>query len=349
MKLTSGEIYFIGEYDLKTGERTEYVKVGIVRHGGKDERSSLDRLLEHQTGNPRRLEIIHTITTDAVEGIETNLHHSFSMLRVYGEWLKLDEVQIEKVKTRAEELRDQMESLRPLFEKAEELKKVPSKEGKIPSDGVSEHWYRLYQNAKVKSDACDEVIDAYKSLRIKEKEEGKEVDQFIGVQVRAGRKYFDEKAFKEANPEIYAQFLKEETSKEPKGSFRISPQKSGGLELVDIDADLAKLINEFAEEIAKPAKSRKESELHNLFLHVNSALAFAEWEQDVAVVQIKVLCDSSEGISGICSWKRAHTTTEIFDMQGLKDQFPDLVEKFMRETEATKAYSLETKSAYKDE
>jgi hypothetical protein len=36
-------------------------------------------------------------------------------------------------------------------------------------------------------------------------------------------------------------------------------------------------------------------------------------------------------------------------MQGLKDQFPDLVEKFMRETEATKAYSLETKSAYKDE
>jgi hypothetical protein len=36
-------------------------------------------------------------------------------------------------------------------------------------------------------------------------------------------------------------------------------------------------------------------------------------------------------------------------MQALKDQYPVLVEKFTRESEATKAYSLETKSAYKDE
>jgi len=349
MKLTSGEIYFIGEYELKSGERTEYVKVGIVRHGGKDERSSLDRLLEHQTGNPRRLEIIHTITTNAVEGIETNLHHSFSMHRVYGEWLKLDNALIEQVKARAEELRDQMESLRPLFEKAEELKKSPSTEEKIPSDGVSEHWYLLYQKAKVKMDACEEAIDAYKSLRIKEKEQGKAVDEFIGVQVRAGRRYFDEKAFKEANPDIYAKFVTVETSREPKGSFRISKPKDMDLSLVDIDPALSKLLEEFTAEIERPEGARKESELHNLFLYVNSALAFAEWEQDVATVQIKVLCGTAEGISGICSWKRAHTTTEVFDDKALKDQFPELVEQFTRETESTKAYSLETKSAYKDE
>ena len=36
MILTSGEIYFIGEFDLKTGQRTEYVKIGIVRHGAFD-------------------------------------------------------------------------------------------------------------------------------------------------------------------------------------------------------------------------------------------------------------------------------------------------------------------------
>lgn len=349
MKLTSGEIYFIGEYDLKSGERTEYVKVGIVRHGGKEERSSLDRLLEHQTGNPRRLEIIHTITTNAVEGIETNLHHSFSMHRVYGEWLKLDNALIEQVKLRAEELRDQMESLLPLFEKAEALKKTPSNEEKISSDGVSDHWYHLYQKAKVKKDACEEAIDAYKSLRIKEKEEGKAVDEFIGVQVRAGRRYFDEKAFKEANPDIYSKFVSIETSKEPKGSFRLSKPKDLELDLLDIDPGLKKLLDQFIEEIEKPAGFRKESELHNLFLHVNSALAFAEWEQDVATVQIKVLCGTSEGINGICTWKRAFTTTETFDDKALKDQYPDLVAKFMRETESTKAYSLETKSAYKDE
>jgi hypothetical protein len=33
MKLTPGEIYFIGEKDLKTGLDTSYCKIGIVRDG----------------------------------------------------------------------------------------------------------------------------------------------------------------------------------------------------------------------------------------------------------------------------------------------------------------------------
>ena len=36
MKLTSGEIYFIGEKDLKSGSDTRYFKIGIVREGAID-------------------------------------------------------------------------------------------------------------------------------------------------------------------------------------------------------------------------------------------------------------------------------------------------------------------------
>ena len=53
MNLTPGQLYFINEQDIKTGERSNYYKIGIVRESF--ERDSKDRLLEHQTGNPRKL------------------------------------------------------------------------------------------------------------------------------------------------------------------------------------------------------------------------------------------------------------------------------------------------------
>ena len=45
----SGEIYFIGEKDLRTKEITSYYKVGLVRENVENaDRSSTQRLLEHQ-------------------------------------------------------------------------------------------------------------------------------------------------------------------------------------------------------------------------------------------------------------------------------------------------------------
>lgn len=241
-----------------------------------------------------------------------------------------------------------MESLSPLFERAEELKRLPSSEEKLPSDGESDHWFLVYQKAKLRIDACEAAIAKYKSLRIKEKESGKAVDEYIGVQARSGRRFFDEKSLKEANPDIYAKFVTVETSKDARGSFRIAKVKDLDFALIDIDMLLDNLIKDFLIEIEKPETVRSESELHNFFLNVNSALAFAEWEQEVATVQLKVLCGTAEGISGICTWKRSHTTSETFDLQALKSQYPELVDQFTRESESTTAYTLETKSAYKE-
>jgi hypothetical protein len=86
----AGEIYFIGEKDLRTKELTQYFKVGIVRENSNNQsRDSTDRLSEHQIGNPRELYIESVVQTELVESVETLLHKQFAPLGVRGEWMML--------------------------------------------------------------------------------------------------------------------------------------------------------------------------------------------------------------------------------------------------------------------
>jgi hypothetical protein len=81
LSTSAGEIYFIGEKDLRTKELTQYFKVGIVRENEENaDRDSTQRLLEHQTGNPRELYIESVVKTDLVELVETLLHKKFAPL-----------------------------------------------------------------------------------------------------------------------------------------------------------------------------------------------------------------------------------------------------------------------------
>lgn len=348
MILSSGEIYFIGEYDVKTDTRSEYFKIGIVRHGGKDNRNSLDRLLEHQTGNPRRLEIVHVIEADAVEGIETSLHHMFSPHRVYGEWLKLDQKLFKEVVNQAEQLKLDMSQYKSKFEAAELLDDVLSIDGKVNPDLDAEFWYEKFSLANFRGQACDEVITEYKELRMKEQQEGKDVTAFLSVQTKAGRKIFDAEGFREKYPELYSKFSS--STKRIKGSFRPNtnnPKFKTAL-LLDIDPQLATKISSFRASIGDTDSLTMQSEVHNKFLEIESELAFAEWEKELAKVHLKNLCGSAEGINGVCSWKRTEVVEEKLDEKGLKEAFPAEVQEFISVGAESKAYILETRSAYKE-
>ena len=349
MILSSGEIYFIGEYDVKSDARSEYFKIGIVRHGGKDNRNSLDRLLEHQTGNPRRLEIVHVIEADAVEGIETSLHHMFSPHRVYGEWLKLDKKLFGEVVTQAEQLKLDMAQYKSKFEAIDELEDIVSVEGKIAPDIDSEFWYEKYSLANFRAQACEEVITEYKELRMKEQEAGKDVTDFLSVQTKAGRKVFDVKGFKEKYPDLYARFAS--PKKRIKGSFRPNTNnpKYKSVLLLDVDSQLAAKIGSFRTSIGNADSLEKQSEVHNRFLEIESELAFAEWEKELAKVHLQNLCGSAEGINGICSWKRTEVIEEKLDEKGLKEAYPAEVQEFISIGAESKAYILETRSAYKED
>lgn len=346
MKFSSGEIYFIGEYDVKTGMRSEYFKVGIVRHGGKDNRSSLDRLLEHQTGNPRRLDIVYVLEADAVEAIETSLHHMYAPHRVYGEWLKLDETLFEGVKRQAEQLKADMSQYRSIFELAESLQETISQEEKSISTVEADYWFDKYCGAHVREQACTEVISEYKLVRIKEVEQGKDVDEFIRVQNKAGRRRFDIDGFKKKYPDLYKQF----STQNPKirGSFRPINSKIKELSLFSVDSKLEEKILSFREALGRVGSLESQCDLHNQFLAIESELAFAEWEKDLAVAHLKNLCGGYEGIQGICTWKRVSVMEEKLDEKALKDAFPEVVEEFISIGNETKSYALETRSAYLD-
>jgi len=346
MILTSGEIYFIGEFDLKSGQRTEYVKIGIVRHGAKEDRTSQDRLLEHQTGNPRRLEIIHTITTDAVEAIETNLHYRFARHRVYGEWMRLDPKLLEEAKSEAESLRDQLATHVETFRRAEDLKNHISTEGKLAPTIDSEYWFAKFQDSKVMSKACDEAVEKYNALLAKAAEEGEEVSEYVTVQERAGARKFDQKSFMEKHPDLYAKFVTQEKS--IKGRFLMTSVKKWNRTLEEISPDLSAILTQFESELEKVEGNLITTTIHNLYLGVISMQAYADWEMQLASANIKNLCGSNEGIEGICTWKRTEQIDEKFDRKALAEAHPEIVEEFMITSAPTKAVIVEPKAAYQD-
>ena len=92
MKFTAGELYVIGELDLRTNEKTNYYKVGIVRE--KRERTSAERLKDHQTGNPRELFVYDFIKCKVVEEVETVFHRLMASKGVRGEWLELNHAEL---------------------------------------------------------------------------------------------------------------------------------------------------------------------------------------------------------------------------------------------------------------
>lgn len=346
MILTSGEIYFIGEFDLKTGQRTEYIKIGIVRHGAKEERTSQDRLLEHQTGNPRRLEIIHTVTTDAVEAVETSLHYRYARHRVFGEWMRLDSTLLEEAKTEAENLRDQLITHIKTFKRAEELKNQISNEGKCAPTIDSEYWFAKYQDSKLMSKACESAISNYNELLQEASDDGGEVSEFVTVQERAGARRFDANALLEKHPEIYKKFVITEHT--VKGRFLVTSVKKWSRTLEEISPELTTILNKFTTEIALVKNNQITSSLHNLYLGVLSMQAYADWELELASAQLKELCGDNEGIEGICTWKRAEYLDEKFDRKVFAEEYPDLYKEFTVVSAPTRAVIVEPKAPYKD-
>ena len=200
MATAAGEIYFIGEKDLRTKEITPYFKVGIVRENPENaDRDSTQRLLEHQTGNPRELYIESVIKTDLVELVETLLHKKFAPLGVRGEWMKLTETELEQVKVEATALAKEATEIIADLQKAEKLAKEISDEVTIPATAELIALNETYLEANAKLKASGEMFDVIKEVlsdALEDEDEEEEVEAFVKVQEKKGKSVFDETAFK---------------------------------------------------------------------------------------------------------------------------------------------------------
>jgi hypothetical protein len=344
MILTSGELYFIGEFDLKLGQRTDFFKIGIVRHGAKEERTSQDRLLEHQTGNPRRLEVIYKLDCDAVEAIETNLHYRLAPHRVYGEWMRLDEKSLQTAIEEAQFLKEQMVQTVQVFEEAEQLKLQVSKEEKLPPSIDSDIWYAKAQDSKVLSKACELEMEKYKELLTKALDQGEDVSIFITRKQRAGSSKLDEESLKKKHPEIFSKFSVSESK--VKGRFLVTLVKEWKNSLDVINPGAGDTLKEFASEVAKAETNGITSALHNLYLGIVSLKAYADWEEELAKTQLRKLCSDFEGITGICTWKRVEQVEEKFNKDLFAQEHPELNAEFTLVSQPITYIRVETRAAY---
>jgi hypothetical protein len=349
MATAAGEIYFIGEKDLRSKEITPYFKVGIVRENPENaDRDSTQRLLEHQTGNPRELYIESVVKTDLVELVETLLHKKFAPLGVRGEWMKLTDAELEQVKVEAQALAAEAKGIIADLQKAEKLAKEKSDEVTIPSTPELVALNETYLEANAKLKASDEMFDVIKEIlsdALEDEDEEEEVEAFVKVQEKKGKSTFDETAFKEKYEAIYKKYII--TKSTVKGIPSYSGSRTFKKELTEFDPSFAKIAESFEPLVEKIAAGKEKKEaLHAFSLDLRRASAEAEWSKMKAESKIKVACGTHAGIEGVFKWVRTEKITESLDKKSLKEAHPELVAEFTTAGEAVKAVIVDPKKGY---
>ena len=113
-KLTPGNLYFIRDIDYLTGEVGKYVKIGIVTN----DRTTEDRIKNHQTGNPRGIYPVAEVTdVPFVERLETHLHYEYNEHWITGEWFLLNDKEVKALVARAESLKADQINEKPMIER----------------------------------------------------------------------------------------------------------------------------------------------------------------------------------------------------------------------------------------
>ena len=315
MILTPGQLYFINEKDIQTGEHSKYYKIGIVRYA--DDRDSKNRLLEHQTGNPRELCIVETLNMPAVEAVETNLHYLFASKRVMGEWMSFTGDELKIAIAKAKELAAQMHENIKDFEKADELKKVVSNSKMLTPTPEAEDLYAIIMNFKEVIASCTEVLEMYQEyIRVAIKK-GFDVGDKANLQTRAGAKKFDPKLFESKYPALYKKYSISTAA--ITGAFRTKQDKNWSFDISTLEREQVELLADFKNQL-KTADHTMASgfTLHSKHLGALEIKKYAEWESLTANTKLRVLTGESEGIEGICTWKRELKETVSLDKDKLK-------------------------------
>ena len=317
MNLTPGKLYFINERDVQTGQRSNYYKIGIVREA--DGRDSKNRLLEHQTGNPRRLWIVKELNTPAVEAVETNLHYLFARNRVLGEWMQFTEDELLNAIAKAKELSKEVKVNEIDFNRAEGLKNIVSNGIVLEATEEAENWKVQIQDLNVVIQACDEVLDDYDSYLYAAIKKGIDVSGRASVQKRSGALRFDEKLFKDKYPALYAKFSSITTP--IKGSFRLKLTKDWIPDHGIIDEEQREFIVSMKNLLANADHTMDTGfTLHEKHLGVLEVKKYAEWKVEIATTKLRVLTGEADGIDEICTWKREKKEVVTLDKKAIQTQ-----------------------------
>lgn len=322
MRLKSGTIYFVRETDRDTGKYSDLVKIGLV----EAPRTARQRLSEHQTGNPRKLDLDNqSVDTEAVGYVEAQLHKAFASKRVLGEWFRFQsEAAIAEAVAKARELATIAASRTPVFAKAEELAGFYSEGDLIPS---SPETLKALADYAVNAQALSEyqaLANQIKTvLEATLAEQGAEaLEGIYKVIPKYYEPSFSVTQFRKDYGKTHADLIARCEVKIPKLSASFEWLLEGiETELAeDVKTNIARL----AEEIETAIAQDDFFALNDLLLQINEEIAPLEWEIAYLEAEVKQACGTAPGIEGVCSWVRVVKETKKFEPAILADLDPEM-------------------------
>lgn len=326
MKLTPGELYFIGERDHLTGEQTPFFKIGIVRID--ENRTSADRLQEHQTGNPRPLFIHHVVKTEVVERVETLLHRLYAKQRGSGEWFKFEADQLQDAINTAQALAQEAADNAAILKEAVDLAKVVSSDVVIP---VSEEIIEIRNQHVLAEMTVKKFKEVETELRNVLKEaiaKGESVGGAARERKSSVKEVFNEVLFKAQHADLYEKF----EFVEQRLSQRFDLKKLKDMSHVEelLQDKVNPVIAEIREAIDKATNNEiPKADLNKWFLVILENIAMAEWIKEISEAQLRVATGTSAGIDGICSWVRKMVGKSKFDVDRFKAENFELYKSYL--------------------
>jgi len=318
MELGQGEIYFIAERD--GASNTGFIKIGLVRD--RDGRDSYDRIKEHQTGNPRTLQMLEYVKTVLVSTVENTLHREYAATRAEGEWFQLDEAALNGAISRCKDLAASYATHVPTLIAAYELGTEQSGVGEVSSTAADAEWQTQYLRAQLGNKLIAGVTDEFKAYLSNLYREGKDVGPFAKIKEQQGSKRFKQGLFREQFPDLWEQFTTEVSK--PVGTFSV--EKLSDIDLLDSDdlRELQALIVPLQEVIGSGSSWQKVCETaHSRYLDLLSWEAYFDERLLVAGAYLKVACGKTEGVAGVCKWKRTVKTDVKFLSEAAKKAYPE--------------------------
>jgi hypothetical protein len=326
---TEGSIYFLRDVDYLTGEVGRYVKIGLVR---KD-KSTEQRIREHQTGNPRGIKDVHTMTgVPFVEKLETQLHYRFIEKWIAGEWMDLNDRELKEVIKEGERLRDEQKIYINELMNAENLAKEVSNGRSIPALDellkIKDRYISLHERSEIVSGELKLIRSQIVSML----GNAGSIPGVISVSLTAAGSSFDAKRFETEHPDFFAQYrvVKPGTVG---GSFAVTGKQMFKKIAPQLDEKIKALPKEhFAgndlEKEVPLSDHVKKTHLNHLELLKEQKVH--EWEMDLIECQLKMAIGDHDEIEDVCKWKRVkRDDKEEFDEARFKSELPELYESFL--------------------
>ena len=322
MENKPGELYFMYEKDWLTEKRTNYIKIGIVRNT----RSASDRAGDHQTGNPRLVENLAVIQTQAINKLETTLHQRLAPYRITGEWFDLTETQIANAIDTAKQLASEVDSAQRTFIQCEQLGTQISTDLIMPATTEANDIFDTLKNYKLELDAVKLKLKAAKSGIQQAAMKSGGVRGICKWSPTAPSTRFDKTKLQKTDPQLWEKYC---TKHKLQTKFLISfdrVSRSSSIE-PNTDLDLEDTYPTDAELKIELARQPVIEMLHASYLQLLTEQAHIEWKNEFLEAELKVLCGETQGIENICTWKRENKID--FDLETFKKENPDLATSFM--------------------